>query len=96
MFDFGKCLSTRLRNILPMFVLTFLLYGGLNQIMFLFLFFFVVLRGVNMSVGENPLFFSAVSYSPFALLKMVPLEELWDNLRAMDFGICLMMGGGDG
>ena len=40
-----------------------------------------------MSVGENPLFFSAVSYSPFAMLKMVSLEELLDNLQAMDSGI---------
>ena len=39
-------------------------------------------------------FFSAVSYSPFALLKMVSLEELSDNLRAIDSGICLMIGGG--
>ena len=77
-----------------MFVLTFLLYGGLNQIMFLFLFYFGVLRGVNMSVGENPLLFSALSYSLFALLKMVSLEELLDNLRAMDSGIGLMIGGG--
>ena len=62
--------------------------------MFLFLFFFLVLWGVNVSVGENPLFCSAVSYSSFALLKMVSLEELSDNLRAMNSGICLMMGGG--
>ena len=41
-----------------------------------FLFLFLVLRGVNMSVGENLLLVSAVLYSPFALLKMVSLEEL--------------------
>ena len=46
-----------------------------------------------MSVDENPLYFSAVSYSPFAMLKMVSLEELSDNLQAMDSGICLMIGG---
>ena len=62
--------------------------------MFLFLFFFLVLWGVNISVGENPLFFSAASYSPFALLKMVSLEELSNSLRTMDSGICLMIGGG--
>ena len=87
-------MSTSLRNILPMFILMFLLYGGLSQITLHFLFFFLVLRGVNMSVRENPLFSSAVSYTPFALLKIVSLEELSDNLRALDSGIVLVMGGG--
>ena len=66
-----------------MFVLTFLLYGGINQMMFLFLFFFLVLQSVKTSVGENPLFFIIASYSSFALLKMISLEELSDNLQAM-------------
>ena len=43
--------------------------------------------------NKNPLFFSAVLYSPFAVLKMVSLEELSNNLHAMNSGICLMMGG---
>ena len=32
----GKCIFTRFRNILPILVFTFLLYDGLDQIMFLF------------------------------------------------------------
>ena len=35
----GKCLLINLMNILPILVLTDLLYGGLNQIMLRFLFF---------------------------------------------------------
>ena len=43
----GKHVSSKLRNCLPMFDATCLLYGGLNHLMFLFLFFwFVVLVNV--------------------------------------------------
>ena len=38
MCDLGKCLSTKWRNDLAIFVWTFSLYGGLNQMMFLGLF----------------------------------------------------------
>ena len=93
MFDFGKCLSTSLRNILPMFALTFFVVWWIKSNNIASPVLFLVIRGVNTTVGENPLFFSTASYSPFALLKMVSLEELSDNLRAMDSDICLMMGG---
>ena len=39
--DAGKCLSIRFRKFLPTFVLTFLLKGGLNQIIFLVLVLFL-------------------------------------------------------
>ena len=38
LFDAGKCLSTKARNLRPTLVFTFLLYGGLNHIIFLDLF----------------------------------------------------------
>ena len=61
-----------LKNSLPMFVLTFKLKGGLNQITFLsFLFQFrlVFWDGFwNFSVVWYPLFLSAVSYVILALL----------------------------
>ena len=42
--DGGKCLCNNLKNILPMLVLTFFEYGGLNQIIFRFHFLFSLLR----------------------------------------------------
>ena len=36
-FDFGKCLSINFKNSSPTLVLTFLLKGGLNHVIFLFL-----------------------------------------------------------
>ena len=47
LLDRGKCLSINLRKVFPMFVLMFLLKGGLNQIMFLFLFRFFGRLGLN-------------------------------------------------
>ena len=38
----GKCLLINLMNILPILVLTDLLYGGLNQLIFRFLFILIV------------------------------------------------------
>ena len=62
-----------------MLVFTFLLQGGLNQIMFLFIWRFGGLRCVNESGAEYPLFLSAVSYSVFAVLKISSLDELSDS-----------------
>ena len=44
-------MSSRLRNCLPMFDATCLLYGGLNHVMFLFLLFFCLLFWLLLSVG---------------------------------------------
>ena len=75
----------------PMFVLTFLLKGGLNQIMFLFLFRFFGLLGLNSRFAVRPEVFSASSYYVLALLEISSLAKLSDNLRLADAGICLMM-----
>ena len=42
LFVGGKHVSSKLRNCLPMFDATCLLYGGLNRVMFLFLLFLFV------------------------------------------------------
>ncbi len=52
----GKCLSIRHRKLRAMFVLTFLLNGGLNQMILRCLFlrvFFVVLALCNLVCGRN-------------------------------------------
>ena len=78
-----------------MLVDTFLLKGGLNQIMFRFLFrFLFVGRAVYYKDVEWPLFFNAVSYSSFVKLKLSSFDELSDNLRQMDDGIWQIIGGG--
>ena len=44
-------MSNRLRNCLPIFDATCLLYGGLKNVMFLFLLFFCLLLWLLLSVG---------------------------------------------
>ena len=51
LFVVGKHVSSRLRNCLPMFGATCLLYGGLNHVMFLFLLFFCLLFWLVLFVG---------------------------------------------
>ena len=84
-------MSINLRKVFPMFVLMFLLKGGLNQIMFLFLFRFFGQLGLNSRSAVCPEVLSAFSYSVFALLKISSFAELSDNLWLTDVGICLMM-----
>ena len=85
-------MSINLRKVFPMFVLMFLLKGGLNQIMFLFLFrFFFGRLGLNSRSAVCPEVLSAFSYSVLALLKISSIVELSDNLWLTDVGICLMM-----
>ena len=59
-----------------MFFLIFLLKGGLNQIMFLFLFRFFGLLGLNSRLAVCPEVVSASPYSVFAVLKICSLAEL--------------------
>ena len=44
-------MSSKLRNCLPMFDATCLLYGGLNHVMFPFLLFFCLLFWLLLSLG---------------------------------------------
>ena len=63
-------MSINLRKVFPMFVLMFLLKGGLNQIMFLFLFRFFGRSGLNSGSAVCPEVLSTFSYSVLALLKI--------------------------
>ena len=69
----GKDLLMRLMNALPMLVLTFLLYGGLNHITFLGRLRFCVGGpcggGLNSSLCVNLLFLNASWYGGAASLK---------------------------
>ena len=79
-----------------MFVWTLALYGGLNQMMFLFL-VLVCLVGCGDEyerVGGCPLTLRAFSYSGLALLNISLFDELSESLLLIEFGICLMTVGG--
>ena len=78
-----------------MFVLTFKLKGGLNQITFLFRFrlvFWDVFS--NFSVAWYPLFLSAVSYVILALLNSVSSQDRLEMRLLVIDGNCLMIDGG--
>lgn len=51
----------RFMDIFSPFHFTSLLYGGLKQILFFLLVYFIVVDHVYVSVGENPLSFKGVS-----------------------------------
>ena len=55
LFVGGKHVSIRLRNCLPMFDATCLLYGGLNHVMFLFLLFFGLLKNIEQKHSKTKL-----------------------------------------
>ena len=74
-----------------MFVLMFLLKDVLNQMMFLFLFRFFGLLGVNSRSALCLECFSASSFSVLVFLKISSLVEMSDGLWMTDAGICLMM-----
>ena len=84
-----------LQNSLPIFVLTFKLKGGLNQITFLFRFRLVYLDGFsNFSVAWYPLFLSAVSYVILALLNSFLSQDKPEMRLLVINGNYLMIGGG--
>ena len=84
-----------LKNSLPIFVLTFKLKGGLNQITFLFRFRLVFLDGFsNFSVAWYPLLLGAFSYVILALLNSV-LSQYKHEMRLLVIdGSCLIIDGG--
>ena len=88
LWDFGKCLLINQSNIFAIFLDTALLNGGLNQILFRDLFFgFCRWFLVYLKSTLNPLFFRASSYSHFAVLNISSLDEFFDSLSWMEFGI---------
>ena len=65
-----------LKNSLPMFVLTFKVKRGLNQVTFLYRFPIVFWDGFsNFSAAWYPLFLSAISYVILALLNSVLSQD---------------------
>ena len=84
-----------LKNSLPIFVLTFKLEGGLNQITFLFWFRFVFWDGFsNFSCVWYPLFLSAVLYSILALVNSVSSQDKLEIRLLVIYGTCLIIDGG--
>ena len=81
-----------LKNYFPMFVLTFKLKGGLNQISILFRFRLVFWDGFsNFSVAWYPLFLSAALYVILPLLKPVSSQDKLEmRLLVIDVN-CLMI-----
>ena len=81
----GKDLLMRLMNALPMLVLTFLLYSGMNHITFLHPMRFCgggpCGGGLNSSWCMYPLFLNTSWYSGAASLKTVRSDEMLDSRR---------------
>jgi hypothetical protein len=94
----GKCLLIKERKFSATFVFTFLLYGGLYQIMFLDR---VRLLDLLLSVSFpylrlvlKLLCFSASSYKGTAESKLGLSEEREDIRLLINFGSCLIIYGG--
>ena len=91
----GKDLLMRLMNALPMLVLTFLLYGGLNHITFLRRMRFCgggpCGGGLNSSWCVYPLFLNASWYGGAASLKTARSDEMLDSRRLIAAGMLLMI-----
>ena len=90
-----QCLLINQRKMFAIFVDHTLLNGGLKQIIFQDLFFgFCCSFLVYLKSTLNPLFFRASSYSHFTVLNIFSLDEFFDSLLWMEFGICFMTFGG--
>ena len=94
----GKCFFKILKNIFPMFVLTFNEKGGLNQMIFLFrltlLSVFVSFVFSWIRFALKPLFFKASSYKDFASLKILSLQDVSEIRLLIDFGSSFKILGG--
>ena len=88
----------RLMNALPMLVLTFLLYGGLNHITFLRCMRFCCGGpfggGLKSSWYVYPLFLNTSWYGGAASLKTARSVEMLDSRRLIAAGMFLMILGG--
>ena len=82
-----KRLSANFKNILAIYADTLWLYGGLSQIIFLFLLIIVLLIGAVKSLEVSSvlklLLLNASSYWYIDSLKINSLDELLDNLSLM-------------
>ena len=93
--SFGKCFSTRARNLCPILVLMFLLNGGLYQSMlFPCLFFCLLVMGGLCRVYQYPHLSSAFWYGGAAWLKDALWDERDDCLLCMPVGMFFVVVGG--
>ena len=82
----GKCLSIKVRNLHPMLVFKFWLYGGLNHIIFRDLFRRWDALNLGSLLGRysmlvlKPLFLSVSLYMDAALLKVAWSDDNFDSL----------------
>ena len=84
LLSLGKWLSNRFRNFLPMFVETFLLNGGLNHMIFRFLFRLCVTGFSNFNLCSYPALCSASWYSWAVASNCCSLLEMFDYCLFID------------
>ena len=87
----------RFRNSFPMLVFTFLLYGGLNQMIFRFLCFLLLAVSVfawYLSLCLYPDLSKASWYGVTESLKISSEEDNDESRDSIESGSCLMIDGG--
>ena len=93
----GKCFLIRFRNIFSMLVFPFLLYGGLNQMIFLFRWFLLLAASIfalYLSLCLNPDLSEAPWYGITEALKISSVEDNEESRDSVESGSCLMIDGG--
>ena len=93
----GKCFLIRLRNIFPMLVFTFLPYGGLNQMIFLFRYFLLLAVSIfawYFSLCLYPDLSKASWYGVTESLKIFSENDNDESRDSIESGSCLMINGG--
>ena len=78
--DFGKCLSSIAKKLLPMLVETLMLYGGLNHMIFLFLFLFLLIFLLKSGLNFNFIFKRLESTLLWRSLELASTDLPDDNL----------------
>ena len=77
--DLGKYFLTSFRNTLPMFVLTFKIYGGLNHMTFPFLFHLVFSTGALNFIINIPAVFQSWLVESFSLNEFIFITwQIWN------------------
>ena len=93
----GKCFLIRFRNIFSMLVFPFLLYGGLNQMIFLFRWFLLLAASIfalYLSLCLNPDLSEASWHGITEAWKISSVEDNDESRDSIESGSCLMIDGG--
>ena len=97
----GECLCKRFKKTLPILVLTFIEYSGLNQIILRLRLHLSLACGSDVVLGDkNGLFLKSTSFQSatiYILILLLKISLFDDNLKIlllMDFGICFLIPGG--